>query len=457
MIGGDMTGESSEPVEKPWFYLGKPISEYVPIVINLKRQNDEQELENLLLNLVRVVEEGSIATDEGVAPWYYEKLAIFYRKQGQRGKEIEILQRFAGQKHSPGVSPPRLLARLDKLLETANEEEVDIRPARDGKTPEKTASRAKVTTPRKPRPEPPLDFIALDVETATSDYASICQIGLVVFKDGVECDALKTYIDPGCEFSRTNVRIHGITNKMVQGEPTFVQYIETLRPILENQVVVHHTAFDRTAFDRACEKYGLEPINCTWLDSSTVARYAWEDCRASGYGLSDLAKRFEIAFDHHDALADARTAGLIFMRAVDDSGEPFSKWVKRRGIKGSLPKRPVSQRPEIQTITIDINDLLDLEKDEIPTEGQAAPVVSTQQPAHPPDAKPKRIKPARVLLLVLLLISLCFTAGFLSAALSDLSDTSGVMIGSVLGLVFALVSGLVLWLLVRSGRVSKQR
>ena len=51
----------------------------------------------------------------GVAPWCYEQAAIIHRKSGDRDAEIAVLRRFAGQPHSPGALPPKLLARLAKL------------------------------------------------------------------------------------------------------------------------------------------------------------------------------------------------------------------------------------------------------------------------------------------------------------------------------------------------------
>ena len=50
----------------------------------------------------------------GVAPWYYEQLAIIYRKRKGYDSELRILGRFAEQKHGPGIKPAKLLARLEK-------------------------------------------------------------------------------------------------------------------------------------------------------------------------------------------------------------------------------------------------------------------------------------------------------------------------------------------------------
>jgi len=94
---------------------GKSYVDYVDDIKNLKRNNNLEEAEKLLLQLIDVVELEANAKKQGVAPWYYEQLAIIYTKLKQKNKAIEILERFALQKHAPGSSPPKLIARLEKL------------------------------------------------------------------------------------------------------------------------------------------------------------------------------------------------------------------------------------------------------------------------------------------------------------------------------------------------------
>ncbi len=93
---------------------GRHFTEYVEEVKSLRRNGRADEAETLLLELVDATESESRATGLGVAPWYYEQLAILYSKQGEPEREIAALERFARQKHAPGVSPPRLLERLEK-------------------------------------------------------------------------------------------------------------------------------------------------------------------------------------------------------------------------------------------------------------------------------------------------------------------------------------------------------
>ena len=66
-----------------------------------------------------------------------------------------------------------------------------------------------------------LDFVSVDVETACGRVSSICQIGIVGFKDGKIAFEYETLIDPRDYFSSFNTRIHGITQDHVAGKPCF--------------------------------------------------------------------------------------------------------------------------------------------------------------------------------------------------------------------------------------------
>lgn len=100
---------------EPGFYKGKHYTEYVDKVKSLMRDNRLDDAEKLLFELVKATEREARNDGLGVAPWYYERLAVLYRKKKDLEAEIAILERFSGQKHGPGVMPPKLLARLEKL------------------------------------------------------------------------------------------------------------------------------------------------------------------------------------------------------------------------------------------------------------------------------------------------------------------------------------------------------
>ena len=123
-------------MDKPGFYKGRDFTTFVEDVKTLMRNKELEKAEELLLHLIDANEEGSRATGMGVAPWYYGKLAAIYHRRRDYAAQVAILERFAGQKHSPGSMPRQLEARLEKarlatgmetpLLKTQGDAETEI-------------------------------------------------------------------------------------------------------------------------------------------------------------------------------------------------------------------------------------------------------------------------------------------------------------------------------------------
>ena len=174
-----------------------------------------------------------------------------------------------------------------------------------------------------------MDFVAIDVETANSDPGSICQIGIASFRGGVLAETWESLVNPQDYFSPFNISIHGIAEEAVQDARTWARVFPEVESRLSNAIVVSHTPFDRTALDRACRFSRLESCDCTWLDSARVARKAWPQFARSGYNLPNLAMHFGIGYHAHDALEDARCAGLILLRATEETGLSPQEWLAR--------------------------------------------------------------------------------------------------------------------------------
>jgi len=172
-------------------------------------------------------------------------------------------------------------------------------------------------------------FVAIDVETANADMASICQIGIARFVDGILSEEWCSLIDPEDEFDWMNISVHGIESHMVKGQPTFPQVADQLRSILSSSLSVCHTHFDRLAINRASSKYGIQPIETSWLDSARVVRRTWSDLAWRGYGLSNVCKRIGYEFKHHDALEDAKAAGHVLLAAIKESQQDLNAWLHR--------------------------------------------------------------------------------------------------------------------------------
>ena len=169
-------------------------------------------------------------------------------------------------------------------------------------------------------------FVAIDVETANSDWGSICQIGVVSVEQGEIVNEWQTLVDPGTPFTDRNIEIHGITAWDVESAPTFSGVYDVIRAKLAGQVVACHTMFDRRAVRAACDIYRLEDVDCLWLDTAQVVRHSWPQFRQRGYTLDNIANYLGIKFSHHDALEDARAAALVLLRAVEETGLTVRQW-----------------------------------------------------------------------------------------------------------------------------------
>jgi DNA polymerase III subunit epsilon len=174
-----------------------------------------------------------------------------------------------------------------------------------------------------------MEFVALDFETANADMSSICQLGLVHFKDGSLQEEWKTYVDPEDFFDEINVSLHGIDETTVKGAPTLPDIASRICSYFDGRIAVCHTHFDRVAIHQACIKYGLRMPVCTWLDSARVSRRTWEQFAWSGYGLKSVCATLGYQFEHHDALEDAKAAAHILLAAIEKTGVDLNGWLRR--------------------------------------------------------------------------------------------------------------------------------
>ncbi len=231
------------------------------------------------------------------------------------------------------------------------------------------------------------DFVVIDVETANRGRHSICQIGIVGYRDGEECFAEETLVDPCDAFEPFNIAFHGISPQKVAGAPAFRDLHGWLDERLGGRIAVSHSNFDPSALSAACRRDLLSPIDSRWIDSVSVARIAWPGLPS--YKLGALAKLFDIRFRHHDALEDARTAGQIVLRALAQAGDGIEDWLHRRpttpspgaqirgrtwGEGGSVTRRPACDGPlkgHVVTVTGDLSVPRSVMADQVQAAGGA--------------------------------------------------------------------------------------
>jgi DNA polymerase-3 subunit epsilon len=110
--------------------------------------------------------------------------------------------------------------------------------------------------------------------------------------------------------------IHGLTVEDVRDAPGFAELWESsLRPFIgELPLAAHNAAFDMGVLRAALEWYELPIPPLKYFCTLKLARAAWPELKS--HALTSLGEHFGIAYDAHNALADARTCGIIAFKAA---------------------------------------------------------------------------------------------------------------------------------------------
>jgi DNA polymerase-3 subunit epsilon len=168
----------------------------------------------------------------------------------------------------------------------------------------------------------PLDFTAIDFETANGSPASACSVGLVKVRDGQVVDRIGWFIQPPAghdHFVDWNVRIHGITPDMVVGAPSWIDQLVDLVAFTGDDILVAHNAgFDMGVIKTACGVTEIATPAYSYMCSLQVARktYTLDSYRLP---MAAMAAGFE-DFSHHDAVADSEACAAIMIHAADRWG-----------------------------------------------------------------------------------------------------------------------------------------
>ena len=149
-----------------------------------------------------------------------------------------------------------------------------------------------------------LNFVAIDFETAAGARDTACSVSLVRVRDCQIVDHFSTLINPECDFSPFNMRIHHITPEMVKDAPTFPEIAPVLCGFIGDDVLVAHNApFDIDVLRKMCIRYDLEVPEYEYLCTVQAARIAFPDL--INHKLNTLCEALHIPLEnHHDAMCD---------------------------------------------------------------------------------------------------------------------------------------------------------
>ena len=161
------------------------------------------------------------------------------------------------------------------------------------------------------------EFVVVDLETSGLEVGSdkITEIGAVRIHKGEITELFQVLIDPKMKLSAKNIELTGITQEMVDGQPTFDKVIGDFYKFAENAILVGHNilGFDMKMLESQSSPEGY------YFDNKIIDTYplAQEVVKGLGnYKLNSIADKFGIEFHHHRALADAYATAQIFIKLI---------------------------------------------------------------------------------------------------------------------------------------------
>lgn len=161
-------------------------------------------------------------------------------------------------------------------------------------------------------------YVVFDIETTglSSRNDKITEIGAVKIKDGIITDRFSQLINPEKEIPQVVVELTGISNSLVENEPTIEEVIPKFYEFAKDSVLVAHNAkFDISFIRREYKKNNLEfkhPI----LDTLVLARATMTHMKR--FNLGTLCKNLGVSLvGAHRAVNDAEATAEVFIKLVD--------------------------------------------------------------------------------------------------------------------------------------------
>lgn len=158
-----------------------------------------------------------------------------------------------------------------------------------------------------------MTFTAIDFETAHAQFP--CEIGICKVEDGVIQSTQSWLIKPACfpYMDYWCYKTHGISSEMLKEEPSFADLWSTLKPLLEDTLIVAHNApFDIGVLRSSLGWYDLAMPHSEYVCSVSLSRRVWKGLES--YSLSHLCALHDIRFLHHRAGSDAEACANLVLK-----------------------------------------------------------------------------------------------------------------------------------------------
>lgn len=170
-------------------------------------------------------------------------------------------------------------------------------------------------------------LVIFDFETTGLDSRrdQIIEIGGLLTENGRIIDEFSSLIDPGQALTDTIVKITGITDAMLKGQPPIDQVLPQFLKFIEGSILVAHNAdFDMGFLKAAAERLGFQldwPCFCTLK----LARELLPELESKN--LDTLAKHFGLSFEaRHRSIGDCKVTSAVLQSMLRGDPTKLRVW-----------------------------------------------------------------------------------------------------------------------------------
>ena len=159
------------------------------------------------------------------------------------------------------------------------------------------------------------DFAAIDFEGANGEVTSACSMGIAIVRDDEIVETFYSLIKPvPNRYDFWTTKVHGITYKDTNHAPLFPEVWDQVKNKVRGlPMVAHGISFDERVLKALHKLYHIPYPNfkfyCTHLGSQLLVP------DLENHKLQTVAKHFgfDLAKNHHNAVADAEACAVIAM------------------------------------------------------------------------------------------------------------------------------------------------
>lgn len=164
-----------------------------------------------------------------------------------------------------------------------------------------------------------MEFIAFDLETTgiQPQTDAIVEIGAVRFENAHPTETFCTLVNPGRPIPAAASAVNGITDSMVERQPTIESVLSDFAQFCGDlPLVAHNAPFDFKFLLQAINRHKAKAPTGAVLDSCALARVVFPGM--INYKLGTLVKQFGFPTENfHRAEIDSVYCGRLFAKIVD--------------------------------------------------------------------------------------------------------------------------------------------